>query len=253
MEKLNSFVKRSLKKAPEGKLVLSTSNGVTQYYWKKEDSQIKGEYLDKKRTKLIKALAHKDYEERLIKELEKHIKRMKKIIGWIPEKGLEEVYEKLAPARQKLVKPYVLTDEQYIEQWMRVKYVGKQGYNNNYTIITERGECVRSKSEKIIADKLNSMGIPYRYEYPLELSGYGTVYPDFTLLDITNRKEIYLEHFGMMDNPEYCDGAIAKIQTYARYGLFPGKNFLFTFETSDRPLNTVFLEELLKEHFDILN
>lgn len=48
MEKLNSFVKRSLKKAPEGKLVLSTSNGVTQYYWKKEDSQIKGEYLDKK-------------------------------------------------------------------------------------------------------------------------------------------------------------------------------------------------------------
>ena len=73
------------------------------------------------------------------------------------------------------------------------------------------------------------------------------MYPDFTILDVSNRKEIYLEHFGMMDDDEYCNKAISKIQNYARYGIFAGKNLLLTFETRQNPLNTIYLEELLAE------
>ena len=45
-------------------------------------------------------------------------------------------------------------------------------------LITEKGEYVRSKSEKIIADTLTKNNINYVYELPLRLKGYGTVKPD---------------------------------------------------------------------------
>ena len=70
-----------------------------------------------------------------------------------------------------------------------------------------------SKSEIILADLLNRNGIPYRYEYPVHLKGWGKVYPDFTLLDVRKRREIYWEHFGMMDDSEYAEKAIQNYLT----------------------------------------
>ena len=116
-------------------------------------------------------------------------------------------------------------------------------------IITERGELVRSKSEKIIADKLYMMGIPYRYEYPLMLDDGITVYPDFTILKMPERKEVYLEHFGMMDDEEYVNKMLFKISTYERNGIFIGVNLFVTYETSKRPINTKALNNQLKELF----
>lgn len=55
--------------------------------------------------------------------------------------------------------------------------------------IRETDERVRSKSEVIIADILNQEGIPYRYECPLQLKGWGKVYPDFTVLSERERPE----------------------------------------------------------------
>ena len=49
-----------------------------------------------------------------------------------------------------------------------------------YTI---KGERVRSKSEKIIADELYRYQIPYKYEFPLTLATHNRniqLYPDFT-------------------------------------------------------------------------
>lgn len=250
LEELNQIKKkvvRSLKKMPEGALVVTASNGVKQFYQKTEGEKGKGTYLNKKQRKLIHTLAQKDYNERLLKEIEKRTKRLKRIFDWLPEKGLEEVYEKLSPARKELVIPYVLTDQQYIEEWESVEYTGNDYYEHSIYFQTEKGEKVRSKSEKIIADKLYSMGIPYRYEYPIEMDNYRMVYPDFTILDIKNRREIYLEHLGMMDYPEYCEKALLKIQTYARNGIILGKNLLITFETSQNPFNINYLEQMLKE------
>ena len=61
-------------------------------------------------------------------------------------------------------------------------------------ILTEKGESVKSKSEKIIADKLNMMNIPYCYEVPLYLKGYGYVKPDTrrVLLKCSNKERVLL-------------------------------------------------------------
>lgn len=250
LQKLNHLkdrVEKSLRKAPEGTLILSKSNGTVQYYQKTDGGQKKGSYINKKDWKLAAKLAQKDYDQKILKEIEKQQKKITRTINVLPNKDLTSIYEDLPIARKKLVNPYILTDEQYIERWENVPYTGKEFPGERASFLTERGEKVRSKTEKIIADKLNLMGIPYRYEFPLKLKSFGKIYPDFTLLNVAAREEIYLEHFGMMDNPEYCQKAILKIQEYAKNGIFPGRGLLITFETLQTPLDMKYLETLLRE------
>ena len=102
-------------------------------------------------------------------------------------------------------------------------------------------------TQQQIADKLNVLGIPYRYECPVLLNGNVKVYPDFTILQMPERKEVYLEHFGMMDNPEYCKKAVERIQELARHVIVLGKNLFAIFETKDTPLDTTLVKKMLKE------
>ena len=115
-------------------------------------------------------------------------------------------------------------------------------------LYTAKGERVRSKSEVMIADLLNKETIPYRYEYPLYLKGFDLVYPDFTVLNVKKRKEIYWEHFGMMDDSEYVEKAMKKITVYAQNGIFPGINLIVTFETRKTPLNQKMAMLVIKEY-----
>lgn len=250
LKELDSYLvqaRKSLKKAPEGSLVLSKSNGTTQYYHKTESGQKKGKYISAKNSKLICALAQKDYDLRFLQLLTEQRNRLSKAIKLIAGIDFLKPYLGLSEARRQLVNPYVMTDEQYVEKWLSVEYSGKEFFEDNSVLITERGEKVRSKTEKILADKFYSMGIPYRYEYPVNLKGYGTVYPDFVLLNVRERKEIYFEHFGMMAHPEYCQKAILKLENYARNGIYIGKNLLVTFETFRNPLDMKTVEQMLKE------
>ena len=52
--------------------------------------------------------------------------------------------------------------------------------------VTNNGVRVRSKSEKIIGDKLEELGIPYIYEASLRLPNGRYFSPDFTLLSLRN-------------------------------------------------------------------
>ncbi len=235
-----------MKRAPKGSLKLSKSNGIIQYYHRMEDSK-KLVYISKNDKMMIKSLAQKDYDQRFLKIANNEKKQVKNILYNLANTELMDVYSKTNPNKKEFVTPYILTDEQFLEQWLSVEYKGKKIDDDIPVIITERGERVRSKSEKIIADKLYSMGIPYRYEYPLVLGGFGIVYPDFTLLNMNNRKEIYMEHFGMMDDAEYCKKAISKIEQYEKNDVYIGKNLVVTFETSKQTLNTGVLEGVLKD------
>ena len=74
------------------------------------------------------------------------------------------------------------TWEQRINEWITKEYAGKEFQEDTPVILTEKGERVRSKSEKIMADYFYRNGIEYKYECPLYLKGMGIVYPDFTFL-----------------------------------------------------------------------
>ena len=49
---------------------------------------------------------------------------------------------------------------------------------------------MRSKSEVIISNALREYNIPYLYEKPVTLGKEVTVYPDFTILKLKERREI---------------------------------------------------------------
>lgn len=92
--------------------------------------------------------------------------------------------------------------------------------DSNLIYQTERGELVRSKSEWIIADKLQAASIDYQYEQPLLLSGVER-FPDFTMVDDDSGTTWYWEHNGMLSNEEYRQRWERKLAAYRHQGILP--------------------------------
>ena len=234
----------------ESYLRIAYKKNRVDYYLKNKtgDMNDSGRYIKKSEIEIAKNIAQRDYDIRVIKKAEERIKSIKGFLRKYRSTDLKELYNKTHPKRRELINIDVLSDEEYIKRWNLVEYKGKSLLVDN-EIITEKGEVVRSKSEKIIADKLYMLGIPYRYEYPLMLDDGLTIYPDFTILKMPERKEVFLEHFGMMDDEEYVNKMLFKISTYERNGIFIGVNLFVTYETSRKPINTKALNNQLKELF----
>ena len=217
---------------------------------KGEKSKCKnGQYIRKKENDLVRRLAQKEYDEVLLKNALKRKKVMERFLKGYEETGIEKIYEKLHPYRRELLQDVIVSDEKYVEEWEQHQYCGKMFDENAPEIYTEKGERVRSKSEKIIADKLFLMGIPYRYECPLRLTERLVVHPDFTILKVAERKELYWEHFGMMDDADYVENVMMKLSSYEKNGIFLGINLFVTFETAQNPLNARALDAILKKLF----
>ncbi|MCR4903206.1 MAG: hypothetical protein K6A23_10120 [Butyrivibrio sp.] len=248
----------SLASAPKGHLRTSTKKKIYTYYHvynKKYGSA--GKYISKEKEKLIHNLAQKDYDSHLLPEIKKIMKTISLINSYNIDlfdytpiiTSLQEIYNNMSPAKKFFVTPYIENDEHYISKWLKQEYIHK-GFNPKYPeIYTNSGIRVRSKSEKIIADKLDELKIPYLYEKPLQIDDNLTIFPDFTLLNTKTRKEIYFEHFGMMDNPDYSEKAILKINSFIKSNIIPGQNLLLTFETSSFPLNMDNFEKMLQSYF----
>lgn len=235
----------------EGRLRIDNKKTKCQYYYmdRKENSSAghNGRYMKKEELPLAKAIAQRDYDAIALKKAKERKKCIDTFINKYAKTDLKELYNKTHPQRRVLIETDVISDEEYVRRWLAVEYKGKSEVEDD--IVTERGECVRSKSEKIIADKLNMLNIPYRYEYPLMLDNGKTVYPDFTILKMPERKEVYFEHFGMIDDEEYFEHMIYKLNSYENNGIYMGINLFITYETSKKPLNTKTLNYKLKELF----
>ena len=241
-----NMASKSLEKAPQsGNLRIVHSHGAVQYYLCEDGGDTNGKYIQKKNHSLVYQLAQRDYDKKVLRSARAKVEWIERILKKTPKDDLVEIYEK-SKDRKKLIHPYEISDEEYRMWWESEEYSGKEFKENTPEIYTEKGERVRSKSEKLIADKLYMMNIPYRYEYPIKLKKIGIVYPDFFILNVAKRKEFILEHFGMMDNPEYAEKAIRKIRTYEKNGIFQGEQLLLTYETSQKPIDIRGLERMLE-------
>jgi hypothetical protein len=86
---------------------------------------------------------------------------------------------------------------------------------------TARGELVRSKSEVIIADLLDGLGLPYAYEQPFTAPDGSVRYPDFTIDDAETGRRLLIEHLGMLDRPDYVRRWKAKEEWCRKAGVLP--------------------------------
>lgn len=243
--------------SPQGYLRVSKERNRTQYYQVFNDSKrYNGVYIRKNEIARAKALAQKDYCEDLVAITTKRLEQIESFLSGFSEYELEDTYTLLSVERKELITPIILDDEEYIKRWMAAEYQRKPRvnyYSNGKGQVeteyySKRGEKVRSKSEKIIADMLTDMGVAYRYEYPIPLKGYhdGVAYVDFYLLNARERKEICYEHYGMADKPEYYNDMVFRTNCYLRNGYVLGDNLLFSFESTDYPLNLNVVEKQVR-------
>lgn len=233
---------RSYKSLEPGSLRMSKSNGCPQYLFIREGSD-KKEYIHSYEKEKIHVLAQRDYEEKVRKELTGMKNRLDKFINGYDPHAIDRIYERMCDNRKEIVTPIVPTDAMYIEKWMEEHKGGVNTYGEATTIRSLRGEYVRSKSEKIIADYFYNNNIPYQYEPKFDIDDYKSVFPDFAILNVRERRTIYWEHLGRCGDAGYAVKNFNKIMDYEEQGLILGDNLIITVETLERPLNVGIVEE----------
>lgn len=260
LKKAVNYAKHIINKAPDGILRVSYSHHSEQYYFRTSIKDTYGKYIRKKEKKLLHDLAQKDYAIKLLASSQIQLSILQDFTAKYEDNAIFSIYEELPEARQKLVKPYMLPEKEFVLLWEQPpkpiiedaragSYFNKSMVANlEDGIYTEKGEAVRSKSEKILADRFTTIKIPYHYEKPLYLNGYGYIHPDFTVLNRRTRKEYYWEHMGLMDNEEYCEKAIKKIESMEKNNLFSGESVILTYETKNHPLNIKVVNELIQKY-----
>lgn len=245
------LVTKRLKAAPDGSLKIVKKGCRTELYHRTSKSDREGIYLNKSHLTLAKNLAQKDYDIRAAKILQNKIKLLSAVEKTYSQNNLEHLYDTYPQKVQQFIKPLALSQEEYCKRWKAVTYKGRPFDNTTTAYISDNGERVRSKSELIIANALFHSKVPYRYEYPILIKGAGEFHPDFLCLNPHTGNEILWEHFGLMDNEDYRNNAISKLAKYSEAGFVPGKNFIYTMETTATPLNSRFVKKLIQENFAI--
>ena len=247
LEKIVKETKDYLKDAPAGTLRMSKSHNKLQYYRCMGEKK-SGTYINRNNIELARKLAQKSYDEKVHKLAERRLNQIQKITKEYKEDEIEEIYLKERVERQMLIEPIEPTWEHRVQEWKSKEYKGKGFRDDMPIILTEKGERVRSKSEKILADYFWRKGIEYKYECPLYLNGVGTIYPDFTFLSPKTGDEIYWEHNGKADDPTYAKKMVKKIHAYENNGIFQGERLILTYETEQTILNSNKIEQLVKRY-----
>lgn len=240
--------KVSLKTAPEGTLHVSRCRNTVQYYRREAGQPARNVYIPSREIESIRSLAQKSYNQKVLRAAENELKGLQRLENILQKDAPEEIYDKISQERRKLVEPIRLTDEEFVRQWLNRSYDQSAFPKDAPEFYTANGERVRSKSEVIIADLLREMKVPYLYEAPLFLRGALLIHPDFTVLNVRERKEKYFEHFGMMGNISYIENSTERILKYEKSGIFPGDQLIMTFETSKMPLNVKLVRQTIEKY-----
>ena len=112
------------------------------------------------------------------------------------------------------LREYVLQELRALKTRMKKKERVRDSNQQIFGIVSKtlKGEIVRSKSEKKIADFLFRYNIKYEYEPTLKL-GNNLVKPDFYL----PKKGIYVEFWGLVSKADYAERMEWKMNLYQQF------------------------------------
>ncbi|MBE7056315.1 MAG: hypothetical protein E7388_02590 [Ruminococcaceae bacterium] len=208
--KISQKIKKRIEVLPKGRIDVHTIRGYKQLYLHT--------YENGKR--IVKYLSPvRDAE--LIKQTEKG--RKEKIQLKKQLKFCESVIKRNLPVAIEMIESFKPTGEAFPPFDSQ-----KKERRDQLSILTDRGEMVRSKSEKFIADTLYKYNLDYRYEQKLDLDGM-LFHPDFTIINPLNNNTYYWEHLGL-DDPNYLVGWENKKRIYKENGIEIGNNLIITTE-----------------------
>ena len=249
-DSLIDFIGKHMPDGADGTLHCSTIGENVHFYRRTDDGR--REYLGRDNSELVRRLARKAHYARMLDVARRERAQIAKCLGVLGSgrgmADIDEVYPSLHRAVRAIEPPFTVTDDGFVNVWLKknrftqdMKLMG----GPNKTLL---GEYVRSKSEVIIADRLTYYGVPYVYETTTMLGEWEEFRkPDFLILNKRTRKEYYWEHLGMMGDPKYAASNQRKIEKFAKNGIVVGKNLILSFECSERPLSTEYVDRMIKE------
>lgn len=212
---------------------ISNSNRYYKYYLRQSNGPKSGKYMPKSNLNQVQEIAQQNYDADVVKKAQTELDYLQTFLDNFPGTVIEDIYPGLHPARQALITPVELPDDEFLEQWLAVKWDPKPFYPDDHSeYYNKLGVRMKSKQETILSDRFIDRDVPQRYEFPIQLKGMGEVHPDFMLLNKRTRKEYFWEHFGLWDNFDYRRLAIQKLAAYQRSGIYLGEQLIVTFETA---------------------
>ncbi len=113
-----------------------------------------------------------------------------------------------------------------LEEWNALVELNDQSIVKGYRY----GRHVfRSKSEMIIAQILDALGLEYKYEPIVMLNGMER-HPDFAVYCPETGRYFFIEHLGRMADPKYRMDNVAKMELYENVGIRDGIDIVYTTE-----------------------
>lgn len=229
--------------------IRAISHGKGYQYYKRDANGIS--YIKAGDIDFVRKRVQLEYDTKVLRTAEQECRKIENLVKVYEGSVVEDIYDMMPAGKRILVKPEVLSDEEYLKQWKDKAYEHLGFRDNAPEYYSAKGERMRSKSEVIIANLLDRLNIDYKYEMPLQLNHIGIVHPDFTILNVKARKEIYWEHLGMLDDQVYRNNAINKIRCYENSGYFMGDKLMITAESSNCPLDINIIEKKIRHILEI--
>ncbi|MBR5280735.1 MAG: ATPase [Clostridia bacterium] len=198
-------------------------------------------YIPKKRRNLAEQLAQRKYLTQKQKDLEAELMSIQ---AYLDNYAVPQADRVLEDAEyQKLILP-----AQQEQQWANAPYPQNPKYPEHKIHQVQGDLWVRSKSEAMIATRLQAYKISFRYECALELSN-ATYYPDFTLRHPKTGEIYYWEHLGLLAQDTYKNNIANKLQNYIYDDIIPGVQLIVTAETNQQPLSPAIIDKTILKYF----
>lgn len=238
-------LKNQIQDLPEGKLLYGRNGKYVNWY---QSINGKCTYLSKKKSLIAESLALKNYLTIQLEDLTIAHDTIEQYLSYhLEHTQREQDLLMNSSCFSSLLNPYFNSLSDELQRWL-TDYEHNPNHPESLIHKTIAGHYVRSKSESMIATALYLQKIPYRYECALKLQNL-LLYPDFMIRHPQTGEIYYWEHFGMMNQPSYSHNAFEKLQLYAKNGFIPSINLIATFETSDIPLDSMRINQIIQEYF----
>ena len=255
LEKMIKTIDAFKEQAPQGCLKIQNRGGDIYFfkqYLNENTKKWERKYIKKSDISVARDLAQKHYYSMIKPLLEENLQVLNCFAEQYKPKEIGPIYDKLSSVRKTLVIPLLDEKTEIIKKWQEESYEKNNAYSENLRYETEQGELVRSKSEVIMSNLLYRYrgDILYKYEQPLSVVVAGvskTIYPDFTILNLHTGKITYWEHAGLMDDADYANDFVRKVNTYTSNNLLPGRDVVFSYETQEMPLEISVIRKMVEE------
>lgn len=249
VERKIRILKDNLISAPDGVLYVKHDDEQIRYYFR-QSNLFESKYLSiKSDLKLIKKLLNRKYSLQALKAAEEELKLLRRLHKHELDNPLSGIYDKFDEAVKQFINPVEISIDEKIRLFKQRIPKDQFIRTGQYVIKTTRGEYVKSMAEYMIAEAFLKYEVPYLYEDKFKTIDNQIYKPDFTAINLKTGKILLWEHFGMMENQQYVENNIMKLESYRLSGYYPGNGLIITISTKQHPLENKTVDYIVRHSF----